>query len=156
MRKFEAVCLIVVIFLLAWFLPIHGADYGAPVGKNTARAVFPAELGPTKLLDASPAAATGVSAVTDIGMTPREMKCTVIAGGTAPTSWNFAFYTGPDSTNMSLAYPTGTTSTTVTSFPSEVYFGDSYGGNRYWKINNIATVGGDATTTYTVYCTALK
>jgi hypothetical protein len=157
MNKFwNAVAWIIMVILFMFgAYNVYSAERGAPTGDNMAKAVFPAELYVT-LLDASPAASTGLSAVEDLGMTPRETKCMISITGTTPTSWTAAFYSGPSSTNMTTQYPVGATqSDTFSSFPIAKNFLNGYG-DRYWKVNNVSTVGGDATTKYTVQCTGIK
>ena len=126
-------------------------DFGAPTGKSV-NVVFPAETYITLL---SGSGTTGISLIKDIGFTPKETKCFVTNGGTAPTNFVVAFYTGPDTTNMYLAYPSGTTSTTITRFPTGVSFVNGYG-DRYWKVNYVSVASGDVSTTITVKCTGLK
>ncbi len=130
----------------------YGEDVGVPAGKNV-NVAYPPEFTKT-LLDASPAASTGMSAVTDMGMKPKSMTCVFNQGGTAPTSWTFTIYTGPDSTNMFSIPIDSSTNKTITTFPYGIDF-NTYP-MRYWKINNTSTVGGDGTTTYTVKCTGTK
>ena len=148
---------LVIIVLFAWFHAVYAIDDGAPTGRTRAFAVFPAEDYIT-ILDSSPATSTGYSTIKDFQQTPKIVLCTVkVAAGTVPTSWTFEAATGPadSSANMVLAYPTGTSSTTISTFPAKVSFLEGYT-DRYWRIRNLSSVGSDATTRYSVTCTGLK
>lgn len=146
---------VVTVILFLWGSVLLGADSYLPSGNTQSSVAFPPEYSVT-LLDASPAASTGASTAKDMKFDPIVTKCWVSVTGTAPTSWTVAFYAGPSATTMTTQYAAGATqSDTITTFPFQKGFSGGYGA-RWWKVNNISTVGGDATTKYTVRCSGSK
>lgn len=144
--------ILITLFFILWACTVFAIDWGAPTGQTQVVVATPPERYIT-LLDAS--VTTGMSAIKDLGMTPKETKCFVTATVLDPSNFVVAFYAGPNTTDMWLAYPSGTTSNTITSFPTGVSFVNGYG-DRYWKVNYVSRSGGGATSAITVKCTGLK